>query len=116
MYSHYWTKKIGEIGVDAGIVMVGDPCYRYDNPTPAANDWSSFCAELSHNSGIAGEPLGEGNGFVVHTTYGDGTYPVVGIYDGDTLVGITVMFDTDDDHPLDVDEDDDDDEDDEDDD
>lgn len=88
----YDTRKIGEVCVDAGLLMVGDPCYRYNSEAAEASDWTSFCLALG-DGGKPAEPLGDGQGIVVPTTWGDGTYPVYGLYDmPGRLIGITVMF------------------------
>ncbi len=73
----------GEIGVDAGLCWVGDPCYCV---TPDANNhpaktWKEFCHELGKKElrGVAqwnyklGHP---GLGVSVSTGYGDGVYKV----------------------------------------
>ena len=76
-------KQIGVCGVDAGLLMVGDPCYFLDgNPSAAKKvfpTWDSFCdldipdetgCQLNFAKGHAGL------GVVVHCTHGDGCYPV----------------------------------------
>jgi hypothetical protein len=77
-------KQIGEIGVDAGLCWIGDPCYilHTDQPPKAiGTNWDEFCdilhqdcqyptcKQFAYNLGHAG--LG-----VVSTGYGDGVYPV----------------------------------------
>ena len=40
------VKKIGKIGVDAGLCWVGDPCYILHPETPPktiGKDWDEFC-------------------------------------------------------------------------
>jgi hypothetical protein len=78
-------KQIGEIGVDAGLCWIGDPCYiLHAEPAPKAigKDWGEFC-DLLHEDGAYPTckqlhyDLGHvGLGVVVSTGYGDGTYPV----------------------------------------
>jgi hypothetical protein len=77
-------KQIGEIGIDAGLCWIGDPCYHlHTDPLPKAigKDWSQFCdflddgkyptcKQLHYDLGHAGL------GVVVSTGYGDGVYPV----------------------------------------
>ncbi len=76
------SKQIGEIGVDAGLCWIGDPCYiLHKEPPPQAigKDWDEFCDTLTSSSEFRqydydlGHP---GLGVVVSTGYGDGTYPV----------------------------------------
>ena len=75
-------KKVGIIGVDAGLCWIGDPCYCV---TPDANEhpaktWKGFCRELFKTKGETkqwnykkGHP---GLGVTIHTGYGDGVYEV----------------------------------------
>ena len=78
-----WVRA-GEIGVDAGLCWVGDPCYCV---TPDANEhpaetWQEFCEQLpgsddQHDNGVkqwnfrAGHP-----GLGVSVSIDDGCYPV----------------------------------------
>lgn len=76
--------KIGEIGVDAGIVWIGDPCYVFHNedglPSTLGEDWIEFCEKL----GVVNQAyksfnfeLGhEGLGVCITPTHGEGVYPV----------------------------------------
>jgi hypothetical protein len=78
-------KQIGEIGVDAGLCWIGDPCYILHTTQPPkaiGKDWGAFC-DILHEDGHyptckqipydLGHP---GLGVVVSTGYGDGVYPV----------------------------------------
>jgi len=78
-------EKAGDIGVDAGLCWVGDPCYCV---TPDATDhpaktWNEFCAKLRSDGmekdGVAQWNYAKGHpglGVSVHAGYGDGFYPV----------------------------------------
>jgi len=77
--------QIGIVGVDAGLIMVGDPCYFLDaiGNTSVAQQayptWSDFCDDLPKDNSpkqLNFERGHEGLGIVVGTTHGDGTYPV----------------------------------------
>ena len=86
-------ERIGYVGVDAGLIWVGDPCYilhkdptaaqGYDRPpSTIGKDWGEFCSLLrlddpnrSHWS-FSYELGHEGLGVCVSSGYGDGTYPV----------------------------------------
>lgn len=83
-----WT-KVGTIFVDAGCVMVGDPCYTQGaDASSASESWSAFLeatwpdtfgpdAKEGVEMGDAVQALGkEGVGIVVSSGYGDGEYPV----------------------------------------
>ena len=76
-------ERVGEIGVDAGLCWVGDPCYCVtpDASEHPAETWSDFCSqqEAHQRNGVrqwhyrAGHP---GLGVTVQTGDGDGCYPV----------------------------------------
>ena len=77
---------IGHIGVDAGLIYIGDPCYEVGSDTEGKfqGTWHDFCDLLNdEKKGMKNEvlkipfPLGhEGQAIVVSSGYGDGTYPV----------------------------------------
>ena len=71
-------EKIGSLFVDAGIVMVGDPCYTLPDDAShreeVAKDWSKFCDAIGNENVSA--PFGKGTALVVSSGYGDGEYPV----------------------------------------
>ena len=77
---------IGHVGVDAGLIYVGDPCYELGSDTDGkfVGTWSDFCDLLNDkNKGMKDGvfkipfPLGhEGQAVVVSSGYGDGNYPV----------------------------------------
>ena len=75
-------ERIGEIGVDAGLCWLGDPCYILHQETPPKDigkNWEDFCdriideniKQFNYNMGHAGL------GVCVSTGYGDGCYPVL---------------------------------------
>jgi len=79
------SKYIGEIGVDAGLCWIGDPCYilhKEQPPKAIGKSWDEFCdilhEDLQYPTGKQfnydlGHP---GLGVLVSTGYGDGVYPV----------------------------------------
>lgn len=96
-------KQIGEIGVDAGLCWVGDPCYiLHADPMPKAigKDWPEFCEKLRDrtnddtNTWQFNYDLGHpGLGVMVSTGYGDGTYPVfVEFAEDGRIASVTVEF------------------------
>lgn len=97
-------EQIGTVCVDAGIVMIGDPCYTLSDGashrTDIARVWSRFCEETfapgphqkGRTEGQAVEPLGEGIGMVVQTGWGDGEYPVFVEYEGNRIARLVVEF------------------------
>lgn len=79
-------ERVGVVGVDAGLVLVGDPCYfsTPDATEHLAETWDKFCDLIFKDSKFnkdghkqlnykSGHP---GVGVVVSSGYGDGTYPV----------------------------------------
>ena len=49
MFEEEW-KQVGVVGVDAGLVQIGDPCYHNNythSDTPSfPKDWSDYCDAL----------------------------------------------------------------------
>jgi hypothetical protein len=73
--------RIGECGVDAGMIMVGDPCYfvgKEATINERCSDWSQACKEVFCKEGNTRDtPMDVyGLGVAISTTHGDGCYPV----------------------------------------
>lgn len=89
-------EKIGSIFVDAGIVMIGDPCYTLPDDasdrTETIKNWDLFCNKL--DDGDVNFPFAnKGTGIVVSSGYGDGEYPVYIERDGNGVIAsLTVKF------------------------
>lgn len=92
-------QKIGEIGVDAGICWIGDPCYVFhkedDLPKELGKSWEEFCdniVKMGTHQQFNFDMGHSGLGVLVHTGYGDGCYPVyANIRDG-RVMSVTVEF------------------------
>ena len=68
--------KVGDIGVDAGLVWIGDPCYiQDDSPHNPLRDWGKFCKWLEEDNPLHVKAHGM-LGVAASTGYGDGMYPV----------------------------------------
>jgi hypothetical protein len=94
-------EQVGVIGVDAGVVMVGDPCYHVGKttaPKDFCRSWSEFCqtklqkdgkcldtAQLNFDMGH------EGLAVVVGGFGGDGCYPVFVKRNKDGLVSQLII-------------------------
>lgn len=91
---------VGTILVDAGIVMVGDPCYTLpDDGTfrdATARNWDTFARSVyppGQGANPNPTPLGAGVSVVVQSGYGDGEYPVyVERTKGGSVKSLTVEF------------------------
>ena len=92
-------KHIGNVGVDAGLIWIGDPCYVLpDDATenPGA-DWSAFCDALGDamptEKSFNFKRGHEGAGICISSGYGDGVYPVFATYnDEGRIASVTVQF------------------------
>ena len=123
--------QVGRVGVDAGMVMVGDPCYL-DNFGKGSTDGFNYVeAEITAQkkakkydfsySGACAATLGDDSagelGFAsavaVSSGYGDGVYPVFATYNNDgRIVKLEVIFEgEDEDYESENDDDDEEDED-----
>ena len=101
------TKKVGVIGVDAGLCWIGDPCYilhAEEQPEDIGKNWLDFCDIVDRKGDKDGAAQfnyrldgGPGLGVVVPTGYGDGTYPVYVTTNRDgRVISVEVRFDQDD--------------------
>lgn len=72
---------IGHVDVDAGMIMVGDPCYFVGDDAiihERCKTWGQGCDEVfCKKVGDRNAPMDVyGLGIAIATTYGDGCYPV----------------------------------------
>jgi hypothetical protein len=101
---------IGHVGVDAGCIQIGDPCYTHGKD----GNWSDYCDKVlakmdephanDHYKNFAQVPYDmghEGKAIVVGSGYGDGFYPVtVTRNDEGRIASVLVTFlDDEDRHP-----------------
>lgn len=69
-------EKVGEVGVDAGLIWIGDPCYVVAKDSSHVQPkWDKFCAELEKKEQNGVGDFG-GTGVSISSGYGDGTYEV----------------------------------------
>ena len=74
--------KIGEVGVDSGTLMVGDPCYFIGERASIkekCETWSQACEDIFCAEGSFSKDKGldiYSLGVAVNTSHGDGVYPV----------------------------------------
>jgi hypothetical protein len=116
---------VGRVGVDAGMVMVGDPCYldKYGKESSDGFEWvesevdaqktkqkydysySGACAATLGDN-LAGE-LGRADAVAVSSGYGDGVYPVYAHYNHEGRIErLEVVFSGEDDDDVEEDSDD----------
>jgi hypothetical protein len=101
-------QKIGEVGVDAGMIYVGDPCYIGKTDLGRTDDkaWEDFLTGIagskgyleSHATVVGALPNGSpfDAGVVVVSGHGDGVYPVFAEFASDgSIARITVEFSND---------------------
>jgi len=87
------TKKIGEIGVDAGLCWIGDPSYvlhREQPPKAIGKNWGEFCDLVNHDKGFTS--FGDGFGVCVSTGYGDGIYLVYATIKDGRIMKVWIDF------------------------
>jgi len=91
-------KKIGVIGVDAGICWIGDPCYilhQEEIPKDIGKNWTEFCNRTDTPDNHwqfnydAGHP---GLGVCVSTGWGDGEYKVFAREENGRIAEVKVVF------------------------
>lgn len=83
-------RQIGNAGVDAGVLMIIDPCYIKSLPIlHSAETWDRFCKEILWPAwqppNLGGE-IPRGGGGVLVNTGGDGAFPVYATYDEDGMI------------------------------
>lgn len=90
---------VGHVDVDAGIVMIGDPCYTLGDGSSAPASWSEFVdatfkpENIVNKAGVAMPLEHKGAGIVIPSGYGDGSYPVyVNTNSEGRVVSATVVF------------------------
>lgn len=66
--------KIGEVGVDSGMLMITDPCYEADYENIMATSWATDHASMRQIHYKAGHP---GEAVAFSSGLGDGCYDVM---------------------------------------
>lgn len=92
--------QIGTVGVDAGMIYCGDPCYVIDAPL-GRRAWDQFLKEIAGPQGyleshavVEGETAGGMRfpaGIVVVSGGGDGEYPVFAEFTADGRIARLVI-------------------------
>jgi hypothetical protein len=91
-------RLLGHIGVDSGIVAVGDPCYLVQGGAEHSPEWQAVVAEVfdaANPRRIEGTSAVEVEAVMMTTTpQGDGLYPVFATVDEETgkVLALTVRF------------------------
>ncbi len=94
-------EHVGYVGVDSGMIWVGDPCYIMPDSSainPGA-DWNEFCNKI--NDAVPTQNWDE-IGISIHQFGGDGSYPVFIRRGKDGLVSdVRISFSQEDEDELD---------------
>lgn len=96
-------RKLGEVGVDAGCLMVCDPCYVVGKDSEInarfPDGWSQFCAEqFDYTTGASDNPQVNyarghaGLGVVASTACGDGCFAVLGLFQVGIINGMPLAM------------------------
>ena len=99
-------KKVGEVWVDSGQVMITDPCYlkawkdnefTYEEnqaePKDTSYTYNGACHVTCYTDEHAGEIKSPGGNAVVSSSgYGDGSYPVYAEYEDGRVKSLTIEF------------------------
>ena len=70
-----WT-EVGVIGVDAGCVLLGDPCYWMKEEDYDKYILEAYSKKQSMTHQIKYDMGHKGKGMIISSGYGDGLYPV----------------------------------------
>lgn len=89
--------KIGEVGVDAGLIWIGDPCYILHQPKgkpeSIGKNWEEFCNKLTDDVTQFNYDLGHtGLGVCVSSGYGDGEYDVEANFEDGRVKEVRIKF------------------------
>lgn len=91
-------RLLGHVGVDSGIVAIGDPCYLVQGGAERSPEWQEVVAEMFDDrnprriSGTTGVQI---EGTIMTTTVtGDDLYPVYGLVDEETgrILSLTIRL------------------------
>lgn len=86
---------VGEVGVDSGLIWVGDPCYiihsKHGTPGYIGKNWGEFCSMMSESCPPQMRQfkyaLGHACFGVCATSgYGDGYYPVYAYINKENMI------------------------------
>lgn len=85
-------RKIGMLSVDAGLMMLGDPCYVIGREIGKL-DWREFLSRYADNHNDQVMQIEKGTAIMFQTGYGDGSYPVFAKIEDGIVKSVTVVFD-----------------------
>jgi len=87
-------RQIGRVGVDSGIVVVGDPAYLVAGGSENDPEWQTVVAKIFDESNprrIEGTSAVEVEATIMTTTpHGDDLYPVYAQMDGEQVVSLRI--------------------------
>lgn len=89
-------KLIGTVPVDAGCLVLIDPCYLKSDANTGGSNVDPYDEVLHSDDGLTEngyQSVGLKSGVVFSTGYGDGTYPVFARIEGGRVMEIRVIMD-----------------------
>ena len=87
------TRRIGNVGVDSGMLRIIDPCYTPDETYAERLDEGLFPTFEQIATPVTTEPLGIPLGLDIGSFGGDGMYPVFALVDPDgQVLRVTINF------------------------
>lgn len=92
------VRLLGKFSVDSGLVWFGDPCYilhkkEGELPESVGYDWQNFANQVGSSDFVSFKHDAGHNGFgvAVRTPGGDGTFPVLGIFNEENKIAFVVV-------------------------
>ena len=102
MNANKWH-KVGSVGVDAGLIWIGDPCYvlhKENLPKELGTSWGDFCTILQEKEKTDTDQVAKNNayafsnlGIAISSGYGDGIYDVfIKLNNGNRVAEAKIVF------------------------
>jgi hypothetical protein len=85
-------RVLGFVEVDSGLLVIGDPAVLLDG-APSGRPVPTF-ADADRASAIGpAAPLGDRGAVLIQGFGGDGTFPVIGVFEDDELIRLVIDLD-----------------------
>lgn len=89
-------KLIGTLPVDAGCLVIIDPCYLLSASPTGGSNVDPYDEILDSGAGLIDDgyqSVGKDSGIVFNTGYGDGAYPMFARFDGGRVMEVRIIMD-----------------------